>query len=111
MDVQVAGPRNRGMTILLLVASQPMILGASPDPHTSLPAYRSGVDGKLALSIPKAVLNEGKVARVSISSSDCQDNCAHRHILKDSFLRPSGQGEKEWANISPGVYGPALGTH
>lgn len=33
MDVQVAGPRNRGMTILLLVASQPMILGP-PQTHT-----------------------------------------------------------------------------
>lgn len=58
-----------------------------------MPTYCGGADGKLALTIHKAILDEGEVARVSISSSDRQDDCAHRNILKDSFLEPSGQRE------------------
>lgn len=55
---------HRGMTTIFLVASQPMTLGPShsPNPGPPSPAYRNGVDGKLALPIPEAVLNEGKVA-------------------------------------------------
>lgn len=87
------------MTAILLVASQSLMLWTlptlhSPNPRPPAPAYRRGVDGKLALSIPKAVLNDCEVARVSVSSGDPQNGGTDRHILKDGFLMPSGQGEK-----------------
>lgn len=59
------------------------------------PTYSVGVDGKLALSIPKAIFNEGKVARVGIRCSNPQNDCAHSHILKNGLLQREGEGEKE----------------
>lgn len=56
------------------------------------PTYSVGVDGKLALSIPQAIFDEGKVARVSIGSSDPQNDCAHSHILKNGLLERGGEG-------------------
>lgn len=86
----MAGPRSWD-DVIFVAASQPLP-GLFPAP--GVPAYRGRVDGKLALSIPEAVLNDGKVARVGICGSDSQDDRAHGHILEDRFLEPSGQGER-----------------
>lgn len=72
------------------------------------PTYSVGVDGKLALSIPQAIFDEGKVARVSIGSSDPQNDCAHSHILKNGLLGGGWEGIGEGGE---GRRGKGRGEH
>lgn len=108
----MTGPRNRNIGCFWCLFRPGLWAFPLPESDPLLSAYSIGVDGELALSIPKAVLNEGEVARVSVGSSDPQDDCAHSHILKNGLLEREGEGNKGWregeeereGRVTPGAY-------
>lgn len=63
-------------------------MGSGVCGHTELLfTHSGGFDGKLALPVHQAVLDDGEEARVCVRSTDTHDGGAQIHVLKHGLLQ------------------------